>query len=195
MSAPANAPRPSFPTGAQPFLPTKPVTTASFPHSVVLGLWSSGMILALGARGPEFDPRNPPFNFCCRCPFGVSFVFGLPLRWRYPQSFHSFWISAACVWIVALSKLDCDCSIEVSYGITYGILTYNTSPRNRSPANWSRSPANWSHLGICLSSSQENRNSLACVLVALTVCFTYHVLYRVSGESRLGWRLGIVSHR
>lgn len=26
------------------------------------GVWSSGMILALGARGREFDSRNTPIN-------------------------------------------------------------------------------------------------------------------------------------
>ena len=41
-------------------------------------------------------------------------------------------------------------------------------------------------LRFCLSSSQKNRDSLAWVLVALTVCFTYPVLYRVSSESRAG---------
>ena len=49
--------------------------------------------------------------------------------------------------------------------------------------------ASW-NLGICLSSSQKNGNSLTWVLVALTVCFTYPVLYRVSAESQAGeWEL------
>ena len=45
---------------------------------------------------------------------------------------------------------------------------------------------------VCLRSSQKNRNSLtqAWVLVALTVCFTCPVPYRVSAESRAGeWKL------
>ena len=60
---------------------------------------------------------------------------------------------------------------------------YSTSPRNGNPANGN-------HLDQSLSFSQKNGNSLTWVLVALTVCFTYPVLYRVSSESRAGeWEL------
>ena len=60
---------------------------------------------------------------------------------------------------------------------------YSTSSRNGNRANGN-------HLDICLLSSQKNRNSRTWVLVALTVCFTYPVLFRVSAESRAGeWEL------
>ena len=60
---------------------------------------------------------------------------------------------------------------------------YSTTPRNANPANGN-------HLEVYLSSSQKKGNSLTWVLVALTLCFTYPVLYRVSAESRAGeWEL------
>ena len=66
-----------------------------------------------------------------------------------------------------------------------GSCTYSTSPRNE---NGNR--ANGNHLDQSLRSFQKNGNSLTWVLVALTVCFTYPVLYRVSAESRAGeWEL------
>ena len=36
----------------------------------MLGVWSSGMIPASGAGGPEFNSRNAPFYFCLK-KFGV----------------------------------------------------------------------------------------------------------------------------
>ena len=62
-------------------------------------------------------------------------------------------------------------------------IDYSTSPRNGNRVNGN-------HLDICLSFSQKNGNSLTWVLVALTVCFTCPVPYRVSAESRAGeWEL------
>ena len=58
-------------------------------------------------------------------------------------------------------------------------MFYSSSPRNRNRVNRN-------HLDICLSVPQKNRNSLTWVLVALTVRFTYPVLYRFSAESRAG---------
>jgi hypothetical protein len=50
---------------------------------------------------------------------------------------------------------------------TYTFIdTYSTTARNRNRVNRN-------HFDIFLRSSQKNRNSLAWVLVALTVCFTY----------------------
>ena len=67
---------------------------------------------------------------------------------------------------------------------------YNSSSIHALTRGASMYRVNRTHLDIFLSSSQKNRNSLTWVLVALTVCFTYPVLYRVSAESRAGeWEL------
>ena len=66
-------------------------------------------------------------------------------------------------------------------GISEAKVGYSSSPRNRNPANRN-------HLDQSLSSSQNNRNSLTWVLVALS--YLYLDSYRFSAESQAGeWEL------
>ena len=63
-------------------------------------------------------------------------------------------------------------------------VEYSTTSRNENRVNENH-----------LSFSQKNRNWLAWVLVALTVCFTYPVLYRVLSESRAcEWELWVIDN-
>jgi len=72
-------------------------------------------------------------------------------------------------------------SSAISRLLVYESLQYDSRNENR---------VNGNHFDQSLSFSQKNGNSLTWVLVALTVCFTYPVLYRVSSESRAGeWEL------
>ena len=43
---------------------TKTIIKIGYKYKSKLGVWSSGMILASGARGREFDSRNTPLFFC-----------------------------------------------------------------------------------------------------------------------------------
>ena len=93
---------------------------------------------------------------------------------------------ALCVVLVKTFKL-----VQNVFGKIFKIRRsshYSTTRRNGNPVNGN-------HLDQSLSSSQKNGNSLTWVLVALTVCFTYRVLYRFSAESRAGeWELWVIDN-
>ena len=84
---------------------------------------------------------------------------------------------------VAISKFNLAMMLSKMGKLQDSKTMYSMSRRNGNPANGN-------HLDQSLLSSRKNRNSLTWVLVALTVCFTYPVLYRFSAESRAGeWEL------
>ena len=68
-----------------------------FPYSLLdkayvsLAAWSSGMILASGARGPGFNSRSSPFLFGMILFKGAS-AKGLRILFRFPVPLGCFWL-------------------------------------------------------------------------------------------------------
>ena len=54
---------------------TKTIIKIGYKYKSKLGVWSSGMILASGARGREFDSRNTPLFLCFYIRLSLAFEF------------------------------------------------------------------------------------------------------------------------